>query len=42
MEVKEADRRDKIRRWKGSAALVSKTSRKVNAEFQTYSRLKRI
>jgi len=37
----EAERRDRVRRWKRSAALVAKTSRKVNAEFQTHSRLKR-
>ena len=37
----EAERKDRIKRWKRSAALVSATSREVNAEFQTYSRLKR-
>ena len=37
----EAERRDRVRRWKRSAALVAKTSRKVNADFQTHSRLKR-
>jgi hypothetical protein len=39
---KEAERRDRIRRWKRVAAAAAKTSRKVNAEFQTHSRLKRI
>ena len=37
----EAERKDRIKRWKRSAALVSGTSREVNAEFQTHSRLKR-
>ena len=39
---KEAERRERIRRWKRSAALVAGNSREVNAEFQTHSRLKRI
>jgi hypothetical protein len=39
---KEAERRERVRRWKRSAALVARTSREVNAEFQPYSRLKRI
>jgi hypothetical protein len=38
---KEADRRDRILRWKRSAALVAKTSQEVNTDFQPYSRLKR-
>ena len=38
---KEAERRERVRRWKRSAALVAKTSRQVNAEFRSYSRLKR-
>ncbi len=38
---KEADRRDKILRWKRAAALAAKTSQKVNADFRRYSRLKR-
>jgi hypothetical protein len=38
---KEADRREKVRRWKRSAAAVAATSREVNADFQPYSRLKR-
>ena len=38
---KEAERGERVRRWKRSAALVAKTSREVNAEFQTHSRLKR-
>jgi hypothetical protein len=39
---KEAERRERVRRWKRCAALVAKTSREVNAEFQPHSRLKRI
>jgi hypothetical protein len=39
---KEAEHRDRVRRWQRAAALVIKTSREVNAEFQTHSRLKRI
>jgi hypothetical protein len=39
---KEAERRERIRRWECAAALVAPTSREVNAEFQTHSRLKRI
>ena len=39
---KEAERGERVRRWKRSAALVAKTSREVNAEFQTHSKLKRI
>lgn len=39
---REAERRERIRRWKRAAALVVPTSRKVNAQFQTHSRLKRI
>ena len=38
---KEAERRDRIRRWKRAASRVAKTSREVNAEFQSHSRLKR-
>jgi hypothetical protein len=38
---KEADRRERILGWKRSVALVAKTSRKVNADFRPYSRLKR-
>ena len=38
---KEADRRERILRWKRSAALVAKTSQEVNADFRPYSRLKR-
>jgi hypothetical protein len=38
---KEADRREKVLRWKRSAALAAKTSQRVNAEFRPYSRLKR-
>ena len=39
---REAERRDRIRRWKRAAALVAPTSREVNAEFQAHSRLKRV
>jgi hypothetical protein len=39
---KEADRRERIRRWKRAAALVAASSRQVNAEFRAHSRLKRI
>jgi hypothetical protein len=38
---KEADRRERVLRWKRAAALAAKTSREVNADFRTYSRLKR-
>ncbi len=39
---KEAARRERIRRWKRAAALVARTSRAVNVEFQSHSRMKRI
>ena len=39
---REAERRERIRRWKRAAAVVASTSREVNAEFQAHSRLKRI
>lgn len=39
---KEANRRDRVRRWKRAAAMVAGTSREVNAEFRSHSRLKRI
>jgi hypothetical protein len=39
---KEAERRERIRRWKRVAPLVAATSREVNAEFHGHSRLKRI
>jgi hypothetical protein len=39
---KEVERKERIRRWKRAVALVAKTSREVNAEFQSLSRLKRI
>lgn len=38
---KEAERRERIRRWKRAASLVARTSREVNVEFQKHSRLKR-
>jgi len=39
---REAERKERVRRWKRATALVVKTSRGVNAEFQSHSRLKRI
>ncbi len=39
---REAERRERIRRWQRAAALVAATSREVNAEFRPHSRLKRI
>jgi hypothetical protein len=39
---KEAERRERIRRWKKASALVAETSREVNAEFQSHSRIKRM
>jgi hypothetical protein len=39
---READRRERILRWKRAAALVAPTSREVNAEFQAHSRLKKV
>lgn len=39
---KEAERRERVRRWKKAVALVARTSREINAEFQTHSRMKRI
>ena len=39
---REAERRERIRRWKRATALVAPTSREVNAEFRAHSRLKRI
>ncbi len=39
---REAERRERIRRWQRAAALVTATSREVNAEFRAHSRLKRI
>ena len=38
---KEAERRERIQRWKHAVALAAPTSRDVNAEFQAHSRLKR-
>jgi hypothetical protein len=38
---KEADRRERILRWKRAAGLAAKTSREVSADFRPYSRLKR-
>ena len=39
---REAGRRERISGWKRAAALVAPTSREVNTEFQTHSRLRRI
>jgi hypothetical protein len=39
---KEAERRERIRRWKQAAAVAASTSREVNAEFRPLSRLARI
>ncbi|MBN2319154.1 MAG: hypothetical protein JXR49_08750 [Acidobacteria bacterium] len=38
---KEADRRDRVERWKRSTSLAAETSREVNADFRPHSRLKR-
>ncbi len=38
---KNADRQDRIERWKRSATLAAKTSREVNADFRPHSRLGR-
>ena len=39
---KEAERRERILRWKRAAALVAPTSREVNADFRAHSRLKKV
>lgn len=39
---KEAERRERIRRWKRAAALAASTGRDVNAAFRPHSRLGRI
>ena len=39
---KEADRKERIRRWKRAVSLAAGTSREVNLDFQRHSRLKRI
>jgi hypothetical protein len=38
---KEAERRERIRRWKRAASVAAKISREVNADFRPHSRLKR-
>jgi hypothetical protein len=38
---REAERRERVRRWKRAAALAARTSQEVNAEFQAHSRWKR-
>ncbi len=37
----QAERQERIERWKRAAARVAGESRRVNAEFRTHSRLKR-
>ena len=36
---KEADRQDKLKRWRRAAALAAKTSREVNEDFRRYSEI---
>jgi len=36
---KEADRRERVMRWKRAARAVTRTSREVNADFQPFSRI---
>ena len=38
---KEADRQDKLKRWKRAAALAAKTSREVNEDFRRQSPIKK-
>ncbi len=38
---REANRRERVQRWIRAASLVAGTSREVNAEFRSFSRLKR-
>ena len=38
---KEADRQDKLKRWRRAAALAAKTSREVNEDFRGHSRIKK-
>ena len=38
---KEADRQDKLKRWRRAAALAAKTSREVNEDFRSHSRIKK-
>jgi hypothetical protein len=37
----EADRQERVKRWKRAAALAAPSSRRVNVEFRQHSRLKR-
>ncbi len=37
----EAERRERVLRWKRAAVLVASTSREVNAEFRAHSSLKK-
>jgi len=39
---KETERRERVKRWKRAAALAAKSSREVNTDFQSHSRIKRI
>ena len=38
---KEAERKERIRRWKRAVSIAAGTSREVNVDFQRHSRLKR-
>ena len=38
---KEADRQERVRRWKRAGALAATTSREVNEDFRRYSRIKK-
>lgn len=38
---KEADRKERVVRWKRAARTVARTSREVNADFRPFSRIKR-
>ena len=38
---KEADRQDKLKRWRRAATLAAKTSREVNEDFRRYSEIKK-
>lgn len=38
---KEAERKERIRRWKRAVSIAAGISREVNADFQRHSRLKR-
>jgi len=38
---KEAERQERVLRWKRAVSIAARTSREVNADFQRHSRLKR-